>query len=70
MDTRSVEPRLGFRRDLRVEVSRGEGAFLFSEGGTTVLSGTYVEALATLLDGSRDRDGLLTALDCGLVGQR
>lgn len=65
MDAGSAGPRLGFRRDLRAEVSDGDGTFLFSERGTTVLSGTHVEALAALLDGSRDRDGLLTALNCG-----
>lgn len=57
--------RLGFRRDLQAEVSDGDGTFLFSERGTTVLSGEHVSALAALLDGSRDRDALLGALPDG-----
>ncbi|HST66837.1 MAG TPA: TOMM precursor leader peptide-binding protein [Mycobacteriales bacterium] len=61
----SIPPRLGFRRDLRAEVSDADGTFLFSERGTTVLSGYQVEVLAALLDGSRDRDGLLGALPAG-----
>jgi oxazoline/thiazoline synthase len=61
----STEPRIGFRRDLRAEVSDADGTFLFSERGTTVLSGYHVETLAALLDGTRDRDGLLGALPAG-----
>jgi oxazoline/thiazoline synthase len=67
---RPAAARLGFRRDLRAEVSGGEGAFLFSECGTTLLSGTHVETLAALLDGSRDRDGLLATLPVGPARQR
>lgn len=65
MTSLPVEPRLGFRRDLRAEVSDGDGTFLFSERGTTVLSGTNVAALSALLDGSHDRDSLFDALPGG-----
>lgn len=45
---------LGFRAGLRAETVPGEGVYLFSEAGVTTLRGAGVEALAPLLDGTRD----------------
>ncbi|MEU9132503.1 TOMM precursor leader peptide-binding protein [Kitasatospora sp. NPDC048540] len=50
---------LAFRRHLRAEVVAGEGAYLISERGTTRLRGPHVEAVAPLLDGTRDLPSLL-----------
>jgi ribosomal protein S12 methylthiotransferase accessory factor len=76
---------IGFKRHLRAEVVPGDAVYVFSEEDTTALRGPHVEALAPLLDGSRDlaalrRDfdaapehaaGLLTQLaHAGLVGPR
>jgi bacteriocin biosynthesis cyclodehydratase domain-containing protein len=76
---------IGFKRHLRAEVVPGDAVYVFSEEDTTALRGPHVEALAPLLDGSRDlaavrRDlaaspeqaaGLLTQLaQAGLVGLR
>ncbi|MFD4636124.1 TOMM precursor leader peptide-binding protein [Lentzea sp. NPDC058436] len=76
---------IGFKRHLRAEVVPGDAVYVFSEEDTTALRGPHVEALAPLLDGSRDlaavrRDfdaapehaaGLLSALARGgLVGLR
>ncbi|MDH6120737.1 bacteriocin biosynthesis cyclodehydratase domain-containing protein [Kitasatospora sp. GAS204A] len=52
-------PLIGFRRDLRPEVVSGEATYLFSEHGVTALQGAQIEALAPLLDGTRDIPGLL-----------
>jgi ribosomal protein S12 methylthiotransferase accessory factor len=43
----------GFKRHLRVETVPGEGVYVISERGVTVLSGAYAERLAPLLDGTR-----------------
>ncbi|WP_086663278.1 TOMM precursor leader peptide-binding protein [Lentzea kentuckyensis] len=76
---------IGFKRHLRAEVVPGDAVYVFSEEDTTALRGPHVEALAPLLDGSRDlaavrRDfdaapehaaGLLTQLaHVGLIGAR
>lgn len=76
---------IGFKRHLRAEVVPGDAVYVFSEEDTTALRGPHVEALAPLLDGSRDlaavrRDlgaapeqaaGLLSQLaHAGLVGLR
>lgn len=53
------EPLVGFRRDLRPEVVSGEATYLFSEHGVTALQGPQIEALAPLLDGTRDIPALL-----------
>jgi bacteriocin biosynthesis cyclodehydratase domain-containing protein len=50
---------IGFRRHLRAEVVAGEAAYLFSERGVTALMGSQVEALAPLLDGTRDLPAVL-----------
>src|SRR6266542_1621542 len=46
-------PRIGFKRHLAVETIPGEGVFLVSPHGTTVISGSGVEIIAPLLDGTR-----------------
>ncbi|MEU6076612.1 TOMM precursor leader peptide-binding protein [Micromonospora sp. NPDC047074] len=46
--------RVGFKRHLRAHVVRGDAVYLLSERGATSVSGAHVEALAPLLDGSRD----------------
>lgn len=76
---------IGFKRHLRAEVVPGDAVYLFSEEDTTALRGPHVEALAPLLDGSRDlaavrrefdgapeqAAGLLRQLaQAGLVGTR
>ncbi|MCP2245400.1 TOMM precursor leader peptide-binding protein [Lentzea aerocolonigenes] len=76
---------IGFKRHLRAEVVPGDAVYVFSEEDTTALRGPHVEALAPLLDGSRDlaavrreldaspehAAGLLTQLaQAGLVGVR
>lgn len=76
---------IGFKRHLRAEVVPGDAVYVFSEEDTTALRGPHVEALAPLLDGSRDlaalrrefdappghAAGLLTGLaEAGLVGLR
>jgi oxazoline/thiazoline synthase len=50
---------IGFKRHLRAEVVPGEAAYLFSERGVTALIGPHVEALAPLLDGTRDMQTVL-----------
>lgn len=57
---------VGFKRHLRAEVRSGEGAYLFSEHGVTVLKGAQIEALAKLLDGTRDLETLLGAMPGGM----
>ncbi|MHC3474077.1 TOMM precursor leader peptide-binding protein [Streptomyces sp. 7R007] len=54
------EPRVGFKKHLRVEVVPGEAAYLVSARGVTVLRGADAEALAPLLDGTRTLSGVLT----------
>ncbi|SER60076.1 TOMM precursor leader peptide-binding protein [Lentzea albida] len=76
---------IGFKRHLRAEVVPGDAVYVFSEEDTTALRGPHIEALAPLLDGSRDLAavrgeidappeqvaGLLTELaQAGLVGLR
>jgi len=50
---------IGFRRHLLAEVVAGEAAYLFSERGFTALAGSHIEALAPLLDGTRDLEAVL-----------
>ncbi|TDV53629.1 TOMM precursor leader peptide-binding protein [Actinophytocola oryzae] len=63
-------PLVGFKRHLRAEVSAGEGTYLFAENGVTVLKGANVEALAALLDGTRDIATLLGAMPGGMTPQQ
>ena len=58
---------VGFKRNLRAEVSPGRGAYLFSEHGVTVLKGSQIEALAALLDGTRNIHDLLGAVPSGMA---
>jgi ribosomal protein S12 methylthiotransferase accessory factor len=58
---------VGFKRHLRAEVLTGAGAYLFSEHGVTVLKGAHIEALAKLLDGTRDLETLLGAMPAGMA---
>jgi ribosomal protein S12 methylthiotransferase accessory factor len=44
---------VGFKRYLRVETVPAEAVYLISENGVTVLSGSCIERLAPLLDGTR-----------------
>jgi bacteriocin biosynthesis cyclodehydratase domain-containing protein len=61
---------VGFKRHLRAEVLTGEGAYLFSEHGVTVLKGAHVEALAMLLDGTRNLETLLGAMPAGMAPEQ
>jgi hypothetical protein len=58
-----AEPRsprlLGFRSHLRVESVTGDATYLISDRGVTALQGSGVEALAPLLDGTRDLSQIL-----------
>jgi bacteriocin biosynthesis cyclodehydratase domain-containing protein len=63
-------PLVGFKRHLRAEVSAGNGAYLFSEHGVTVLKGSQIEALATLLDGTRNLEMLLGAVPGGMAPEQ
>ncbi len=56
---------IGFRRHLRAEVVAGEAAYLFSERGLTALAGSHIEALAPLLDGTRDLSTVLREIPSG-----
>src|SRR6266498_2694414 len=66
----AAAPLVGFKRHLRAEVSAGNGAFLFSEHGVTVLRGSQIEALATLLDGTRNLEALLGAVPAGMAPEQ
>jgi len=63
-------PLVGFKRHLRAEVSTGDGTYLFAENGVTVLKGANVEALAALLDGTRDIATLLGAMPGGMAPEQ
>jgi oxazoline/thiazoline synthase len=63
-------PLVGFKRHLRAEVSAGDGTYLFAENGVTVLRGGGVEALAALLDGTRDIATLLAATPGGMAPEQ
>lgn len=55
-------PLVGLKRPLRAEVSAGEGVYLFSEHGMTVLKGSHVEALVALWDGTREMPTVLDSV--------
>lgn len=65
-----ASPLVGFKRHLRAEVSAGDGTYLFAENGVTVLKGANVEALAALLDGTRDIATLLGAMPGGMTPEQ
>ncbi|HEY0451222.1 TOMM precursor leader peptide-binding protein [Actinophytocola sp.] len=58
--------RIGFKRHLRAHVVRGEAVYLLSERDATSVAGAHVEALAPLLDGTRDLAGLCRDIPDGL----
>lgn len=66
-DRSMVDQQVGFRRHLRAEIVPGEATYLFSERGVTAVSGPYVEALAPLLDGTRNLQTLLRDMPPGLT---
>lgn len=59
MSYQPAEPRVGFKRHLRVETVPRDATYLLSVQGVTALDGRYVEALAPLLDGTRTLPALL-----------
>ena len=69
MTTSSKESglRIGFKRHLRAHVVRGEAVYLLSERDATSVAGAHVEALAPLLDGTRDLAELCRDIPDGLT---
>ncbi|UVS79992.1 TOMM precursor leader peptide-binding protein [Actinokineospora sp. UTMC 2448] len=63
-------PRIGFKRHLRAEVAAGEGAYLFSEEGMTLLKGSHVESVVSLLDGTRDVATVLGSVPVGVTREQ
>ncbi|SDJ49934.1 ribosomal protein S12 methylthiotransferase accessory factor [Actinokineospora alba] len=55
-------PLVAFKRHLRAEIAAGEGVYLFSEDGVTVLKGSAIESVVSLMDGTRDLPGVLGEL--------
>jgi ribosomal protein S12 methylthiotransferase accessory factor len=53
---------VGFKRHLRVETVPAEAVYLMSERGVTALSGSSIERLAPLLDGTRAVEQVLREL--------
>ncbi|GAA0668383.1 TOMM precursor leader peptide-binding protein [Kitasatospora atroaurantiaca] len=62
-DISALGPLLGFKSHLRAEVVSGDAVYLLSDRGTTVLDGAHVEALAPLLDGTRDMYAVVREAD-------
>ncbi|HEX6358961.1 TOMM precursor leader peptide-binding protein [Actinophytocola sp.] len=58
---------VGFKRHLRAHVVRGEAVYLLSERGATSVQGSSVEALAPLLDGTRDLATLRREVPTGIA---
>ncbi|MFI7676013.1 TOMM precursor leader peptide-binding protein [Actinophytocola sp. NPDC049390] len=69
MTTSSKESglRIGFKRHLRAHVVAGEAVYLLSERDATSVAGAHVEALAPLLDGTRDLAELCRDIPEGLT---
>jgi ribosomal protein S12 methylthiotransferase accessory factor len=59
--------RIGFKRHLRAHVVQGEAVYLLSERDATSVAGAHVEALAPLLDGTRDLAELCRDIPEGLT---
>ncbi|SDK36153.1 ribosomal protein S12 methylthiotransferase accessory factor [Lentzea albidocapillata subsp. violacea] len=64
------EQRIGFKRHLRPQIVHGEAVYLIGESGVTAIQGSHVEALAPLLDGTRDLTALLRDVPAGLTADR
>ena len=64
------EQRIGFKRHLRPQIVQGEAVYLIGESGVTAIQGSHVEALAPLLDGTRDLTALLRDVPAGLSADR
>lgn len=67
---RAPASRFAFKRHLRVEVSPGKGAYLFSEQGVIAMRGEHIEALVALLDGTHDLEDLLAARPEGMAPEQ
>ncbi len=61
---------IGLKRHLHVEISDGNGAYLFSERGVTVLRGQGIEPIISLLDGTRSMADLLRAAPHGVAPEQ
>ncbi len=58
---------VGFKRHLRVETVPAEAVYLMSEHGVTALSGSSIERLAPLLDGTRAVEDVMRAASSELA---
>lgn len=58
--------RIGFGRQFSASVVPGEAVYLLSETGVQALTGSHLQQLAPLLDGTRDLVGVLADLPAGL----
>ncbi|CAM5508346.1 hypothetical protein GCM10010329_64110 [Streptomyces spiroverticillatus] len=67
VNTECTTQGLAFKHHLSAEVVPGEGVFLVSERGVTVLRGAGILALAPLLDGTRTLDRLAEQAPAGLT---
>ncbi|CRK57519.1 hypothetical protein [Alloactinosynnema sp. L-07] len=63
------EPLVSFKRHLRAEVAEGHGVYLFSEDGVTVLKGSTVASVASLMDGTRNLADVLGGLPADVTPQ-
>ncbi len=64
---RGADFTIGFKRHLRAHVVRGEAVYLLSERGATSVRGASIEALAPLLDGTRDLAALRRDVPAGIA---
>ncbi|HEY0640182.1 MAG TPA: TOMM precursor leader peptide-binding protein [Pseudonocardiaceae bacterium] len=62
--------RVGFKRHLRPETVADDAVYLHSETGVTALRGAGIEALAPLLDGTRDLPTLLREVPSGVTPEQ
>ncbi len=64
---RGADFTIGFKRHLRAHVVQGEAVYLLSERGATSVRGASIEALAPLLDGTRDLAALRRDVPAGMT---
>lgn len=64
---RGADFTIGFKRHLRAHVVSGEAVYLLSERGATSVQGASIEALAPLLDGTRDLAALRRDVPDGMA---